>query len=518
MSVFLAICSARARSESIGMAGSDNQEQSSPERKGEIETAARSNFVSEELNLSLLPHTILSEIVSFIDLDDFILYNLRGVCVSIQEACDMDSRWLPAIAPPSLATTVLSLDIHGFELRRLYKRYRKWYSTWQHDFMQDREEHLRSKQSALDGFFSLAPWRHPEDSSSSYPIPWLHLMVYGKLCPTTTGSKRYKTAQRSARKKQKQVDPDKERSLFFHQRIRDAYQFRIFFTYPIKPWGRSKKIIKPWGSSKKSDRRVLIQPVNFRHEKDGSKHKLLPDHDPAELSQWNYACAQVLDCYFGKGNVIIAPLVQHQTNLKGRQYYRRSSVTRDPQVNAEALVGLRRSVLDTHKSHHENELNEENCAIIYVIAPHMYHIDAEGSGKHYDWMYGTYLDDEGGIDAGVLSIFQMKQCTRDDSAKQLHAYVCMTLATVLKGVIGEGCCESRHCAMNNSDSMDEMIASAHLVVCPVCIRKLQFCGVLDGNIPSFFARLYAVLSQGQLKDVCKGDALKLKKYGGAEGG
>jgi len=106
MSVFLAICSARARSESIGMAGSDNQEQSSPERKGEIETAARSNFVSEELNLSLLPHTILSEIVSFIDLDDFILYNLRGVCVSIQEACDMDSRWLPAIAPPSLATTV----------------------------------------------------------------------------------------------------------------------------------------------------------------------------------------------------------------------------------------------------------------------------------------------------------------------------------------------------------------------------------------------------------------------------
>lgn len=194
----------------------------------------------------LSQHGLLPCVLSFLDLWE-ITGSIREVNCSWKEACDADSRWLPVIAPPSLARERLQLDRHGLQLRRLYAQYWKWWDLW--DNLED--EDRRDRSSALDGFFSLAPWRR-----SSYPTPLLHRMVYRQQCPSQVAadtstirhqkdeetptpvdepaSKRRRSSRLQAIRGRR--DPrETAGSLFFQTRDRSNDEGRTFCTPPIEP-------------------------------------------------------------------------------------------------------------------------------------------------------------------------------------------------------------------------------------------------------------------------------------------
>mmetsp|Transcript_32377 Transcript_32377/g.78978 ORF Transcript_32377/g.78978 Transcript_32377/m.78978 type:complete len:202 (+) Transcript_32377:480-1085(+) len=138
-----------------------------------------------ETRFTDLPDIVLLQIASFFGLKE-VLCNVRWISKTMQRICDGDERWLPVIAPPTLAHKVLKLEEDGAVLRRLYKEYSKWFKFWCEKKKKMKTLHLgyfidlRSKISDLDGFFSLSPWEYP---GTTYPTPWLHRMVYDSRCP-----------------------------------------------------------------------------------------------------------------------------------------------------------------------------------------------------------------------------------------------------------------------------------------------------------------------------------------------
>jgi hypothetical protein len=188
------------------------------------------------------PVDILHRILSFLSLEE-LGRETRLVSTAFRDKSDTDPRWIPVIAPPSLAHEVLDIQKHGRELRYLYfqfLRFRKWWEAMD----ESNPSLLLTRRSHLDGFFSLAPWGRPSNCTEdvSYLTPWLHRMVYDQPCPTES-----KNAAPPPR-----LDPN-HTSVFFQQRVR-LESCRLFTSTPIDPKLIGEEFL----------RRVVLQPVNFR--------------------------------------------------------------------------------------------------------------------------------------------------------------------------------------------------------------------------------------------------------------
>ena len=451
--------------------------------------------------LTDLPAEVLHHIFSFLP-DENLLDDVVAVSHLVRNVCDVNPRWLPTIAPPVLADEVLDIRTHGKELRLHYTRYLNWYENFE-DGGDDTDD---DRQSPLDGFFSLAPWKRVQ-GGSEYPTPWLHRMVYGKPCPTTLTSKDsrrkkpetrtyfYRAANKYTRSRRR------EKSLFFQQRKRLSQdQFRDFETEPICPEHYENE----------TTRRMVIQPVNIRYA-DGSRNIRLPDHDDEHLSGQTGICKKTLDCYFGATNVVVNPLIEHRVvNLN---YHCREDLQELVDEENNAVLQVDSDVLSSLSC----TLADNNTAVILLIAPHMF----SRSSPDLAWFYSTYFG-RCFTSPWVCSTFQFYQWYKQSLKKLQVRFARLVLySTLLQlSTLGSLCenkhcvtlCENKHCVMNNSDSMDEMEMSSHIIMCPACIRKLQL-GKFVQDPSDFLQNLFDVLQQEPFATYNRTDLQTLQSYG-----
>ena len=447
---------------------------------------------------------IFLRVTSYLSLRE--LHKDRVVAVAFRDACDEDPRWLPVIAPPSLAHEVLDLTNkdHNKQLRRLYFQYWEWLRTWNDAEDERDEDFLLARKSHLDGFFSLAPWvgrsknvvytrtspyyrEDPIVSIVSYPTPWLHRMVYEQLCPTEISP--------SMRGQLRPLNPS-DPSRFFQQRVR--YEEDVFRTFTSSP-------IDPYRVPQEQFRRVLLQPVNLRNL-DGKKHPKLPDHREETIDGLDHVFKSILQCYFGETGTHVPPVYTHCAKLTRRRYggFCRNDVqgrvnadgSRVVQVNPGALLGVRTANIWGE--------NTEDAAIVLLIAPHLY-----PSNDNLAWCFSTPLSRHD--HAWVISTYQFYEYN-DNSAKALCQLMGSILYTVLYQLEMGSVCENKCCALNNADGVGEAEESAHLIVCPSCLWKLHLGGVIK-DVPAFLQNLAAVLQQEPFANYCRRDREMLSSWG-----
>ena len=496
--------------------GSSNSSSSNAKRPGLESGKTRKKMKSSEKKeeeakprFTDLPDGLLSLISSFFDLEE--LFKYRRICKKMQRVCNNDSRWLPVIAPPTLSHKVLTVKEDGKELRRLYKEYCQWVDWWEDTELQiskaktkkeidTLERKFRSKVSDLDGFFSLSPW---ENSTTTYPTPWLHRMVYNRRCPTddisSASTPPFRPRQRMVLRRRTTESRDPP-SLFFQQRRRTRSPYhRTFYTEPIPLPGDDRYQFD-------RIRRVVIQPVNFLHER-------LPDHDDASLERCMKVCTDILECYFGPHTTRTGPVVAR--NVDGHHcrddIQDRIDEDRRPvlQINSDALLDC--PVLPGGVDGGSTS-SLEDTAVVFLIAPHMY------SGT-FAWVYSTDLDDadEGvypAADPWVVSTFIAHKHTTEEKFPVFVAH--LVLDSVLKSFETLGVCENLHCVLNSCDSVEEALNSFCFVPCCACIRKLQLIGVIGkghDDVPQFLSRLSSVLRREKLEKYSGRDLAVLDALG-----
>jgi len=440
--------------------------------------------------LTDLPAEVFHHIFSFLP-DEDLLDDVVSVSHLLRNVCDVNPRWLPIIAPPVLANEVLDIRTHGKELRLHYTRYLNWYENFEDGGYDTDDE----RQSPLDGFFSLAPWKRVQ-GDSEYPAPWLHRMVYGKPCPTTLSSKAFRRKKPETRtyfyRAANTRSRRREKSLFFQQRKRLSQdRFRDFETEPICPEDYEKE----------TTRRMVIQPVNIRYA-DGSRNIRLPDHNDEHLSRQTGICKKTLDCYFGATNVVVNPLIEHRVvNLND---HCREDLQELVDEENNAVLQVDSDVLSSLSC----TLADNNTAVILLIAPHMF----SRSSPDLAWFYSTYFG-RCFTSPWVCSTFQFYQWYKQNLKKLQVRFARLVLYSTLLQLSTLGSlCENKHCVMNNSDSMDEMEMSSHIIMCPACIRKLQL-GKFVQDPSELLQNLFDVLQQEPFVTYNQTDLQTLQSYG-----
>lgn len=435
--------------------------------------------------LADLPAEAFHNIFSFLP-DEELFDNVVAVSHLFRNVCDVNPRWLPAIAPPLLAEEVLDIKTHGKELRLHYTRYLNWYEKFGN--VNKRNKNIPSP---LDGVFSLAPWKRVHGQNSVYPTPWLHRMVYGKPCPTTHSSKAsrkkipkirtYRTARYSRRH---------EKSLFFHQRERSSKD-------PDRDIIEKTKPICPENYKKETIRQMVIQPVNIRYA-DGSRNDDLPDHDEKDLPRQTEICKMILDCYFGEANVVVNTLVEYgvpdldnhcRDDKQGLLDKEKKPVL---QVDSDVLESLSYTLMTN------------DTGVVLLIAPHMYR-----QGCELDWVFSTCYDGNRHCSPWVCSTFQFYLSYKSIEQLQVR-FARLVLSSALYQLrTFRSYCDNKHCVMNNSYFMDEMEKTSHLVLCPACIRKLQLSEFIQ-DPSNLLQNLFEVLQQESFAKYHKTDLQKLQ--------
>jgi hypothetical protein len=372
-----------------------------PSEKQKVdETAFSAPTKSNPATMKDLPPDVVRNVFSFLPLED--MWSKREVCKTFLTMCNTDSRWIPVIPPDCIKNEIMTLEKHGKILRWMYLvKYRKWMTKWHYN--KDRDALLAGSRSKLyDGYFSLAPWRHFKDFTS-YPQPWLHRMVHCQSCPTTLPAQEPKPKrqrlskpavsnnlavmqlfEKSPNQTWKKWKATAGNSSFFQCRLRDSEIVDLapeydgssdIYTTPIQPFiGNGESCLK------NKTFNIILQPVDLRNLDNGKKHDRLPDHNMAEFKKWSHECSKILECYFGSGSVMVAPLIHHSTKL----FYGRNGTVRkekegllEPgttkrvmQFQAEALQGLGATVLKYVGNGHTSSDAQETL-ILYIVAPHV---------------------------------------------------------------------------------------------------------------------------------------------------
>ncbi|KAG7363746.1 hypothetical protein IV203_027107 [Nitzschia inconspicua] len=516
--------------------------------------ATTTNTSSSSSIESFLDDNLLKYTLSFLSLEK--VWEQRSVSRAFLHACNTDMRWIPIIAPPSAFRDqeVLSLDKHGKALRWLYlTQYLPWLEQWQ----SSDAYHQVNRQHVVDGYFSLAPWRHMESDVTSYPNPWLHRIVHETACPTTLNATALTTLPNSKRPRpcmlrslRNEDDDESEearhckrlkrdwkmlkvsdrRSNFFHRRHDgdfDGDDSSIHVTSIILPDYHQYRD----NSSHGGPPLIIIQPVNLRM-RNGKKHDRLPDLFMTELEFMNTACQALLACYFGSTNIHLEALIHHSTSLF---YGRHGTMRKDPQktperdcrgfqtgriviqVAAETMKGATLPLNRLRMRHSEDKPNN-NPLVVHVIAPHLF----QSSDPRMEWVYNSYLPNNNNssrknsataaVSECVLSMFQVWEQRNTSLSKRTFLYCSLMLGVALHHV-GLEYCENLHCAMNNMNSVEETIEESTLIVCPSCLCKLQLHKVVE-DVPTFLKRLYELLAKGDtFREESRRDVTRLEQLG-----
>jgi hypothetical protein len=223
------------------------------------------------------------------------------------------------------------------------------------------------------------------------------------------------------------------------------------------------------------------------------------------------ACKRLLECFFGSGNVKVNPVREHQTKLDGIGKFCRYDLQgrvdengdRVVQVNAQGLAGVGGVDEDA----------DSDAAIVFLVAPHMY--VQRRPEDNLCWCFSSPIHGHGDIyphtTPWAISTYQFYGF--NDNINQVH---CKVAHSILYSVFNQldmgGICENKHCALNNSDSVDESDDCAHLILCPSCLRKLYLGGIIK-DVPSFLHKLSAVLPQEPFASCSAKNLQALSHYG-----
>ena len=454
---------------------------------------------------------VLSNILSFLSLKA--LLSCRAISRNFRDAASRDCRWLPIIMPPSLvadtteSTTTketLSLVTHGSYLIRLYAQYRRWLKHYR----RQGKEHLRMNYTtALDGFFSLAPWDSPlsgsevlvvaADGRIKYtPVDWLQQMVYRPQDNNQETPKR-------RRSKRLRPSPDVRQSHFYQQRERDEEEaFRTFFSIPV---GISDAfhIREPLYS------RCVVQPLDVRLLDSNTPWPWLPNLNSNLLRDAPNVAQRLLECYLPM--VCDAQVAPPATFLcRSRRHCPRDAqdaVLEDGTLVHQILV---RAFAD-HNNPFEDEGGEDAVFVTHLVEPHL-----RPSCPNLAWSFDSEV---GTSSRWVVSTFQFEQhlAGQNNANLRMRSVVRELLYCILYNGVELEICESAPCCLNNSDSVSEA-ASTSLLLCPGCLRKLQWMGVLH-DVPACLRGIYRVLNEDPaLREVSSRDLEMLRAWGYGGGG
>ena len=501
-----------------------------------------------------LPEELVREVLLRLPVVD--LHGARRLSKALCALIDKDPRWLPIIAPPACSGEVLSLAVHGPMLIKLYSRYRQWIFKWQNNYHAEEEEMLRSQTTALDGFFALAPWdRLAVDGASPgeawTALPWLQRMVYELLPAAEVGVSDEALAagqfiagasagapRRSSRLKI--PTPDERPSRWYQRRERDDEDaFRTFFSVPID-------MSLAYNERRPLATRYVLQPTDvlgWRRVNAGYDYApdaRLPQLSPSALAALETA-REVLSCYIPAESVHVAPTQFQEMHYEDIARFVRRDAQKTFLPNGDAVHQLSMNAFREAYLKGEYGLTffAKNEFITFVVAPHLRPVDQIGrADKSLAWVFSSPVvemddpayftrnahwafekKDENGSDCvpWVVSTHQLEAHLEHSEALRTRVLVRMLLYCTLGNGVGlELCCESDPCALNNCDSVGESAATS-LLLCPACLRKLQFLGVLR-DVPACLSALHRELSRPALREVSHRDLATLREWGyGAAG-
>ena len=426
---------------------------------------------------------------------ELVLHVLRGVPLrelltvrqcsrTLLHLVRQDPRWLPVIAPPTLAYSTLSLKEHGCMLIRLYARYEEWLKTWEDDVEQDLDDEVRYRSTALDGFFALAPWTplanddRPHEGEAWFPTPWMQRPVYGPQVPLAArgllGGRR-----RSGRLAE--PSPDREPSRFFQQRETMDDHNAQELPPPSTPVGLSRV------HDCRRYSRFVVQPLDVFHfgvcwQLSDNVFNSLP------IAQ------MLLQCYLPADTVHMAPQVGFTC----------ASYSARPDGHTPGDFCVYRPAPDDFNA---------NTFVMLLVA----------SALDHDSMMANVFPDELGPYAcpwflpRVASMVEIEQALQHSALLRARCLTSLLLFCVLTNGVGLEKCENEPCALNECNHCVGALACTSLLLCPCCMRKLQIAGAVS-DVPGCLASLHAVLSDSALKPVSARDLATLREWGHGQAG
>ena len=111
----------------------------------------------------------------------------------------------------------------------------------------------------------------------------------------------------------------------------------------------------------------------------------------------------------------------------------------------------------------------------------------------------------------ALSTYQFEEFSNG-----MQSMMCQITGNLLYAFLNQlemrGICENKNCILNNADSVGEAEDCAHLILCPLCLRKMHLGGIIQ-DVPAFLNRLSGVLQEEPFATFCKTDLEVLLKWG-----
>ena len=438
------------------------------------------------MELTSLSVELIDLILSVLPLDK--LLRTRQVCQILHSR--VQQRFLPVIAPPELAAEVLSMDMHGKELVSLFAAYQSWLQRWRRIYFQahpgfekrvaSKLRELRAQNSALDGYFSLAPWWRAFGEIVAHPWQpeaWLQEAVYPRA-PTSTADG---TAAGSTRTPE--LSTHHELSAFYQRRERlEEDAFRIFYSTPAEAFPTTKPRTNT----------IILAPLDVLMEKRPTRSHLasLPTLS-RDILDMLAAAGELLHSYLPTLDVQIKEVRTHVLpSVAGltrgdKQDARTADGKRVRQLSSRALHGARNEIDTAYED------SVEQPFVAFVVAPHLFPHNCE----QLAWVYSTsleHVEPDGRIDAWGVSIHQL-QAFMDDERALLQGVCNLISYCAFTEAIDLQICESKSCVMNNCDSIGEM-AQVSTLLCPTCMRKLHLMGLV-ADVPGCYARVREVMER-----------------------
>ena len=471
---------------------------------------------SRLLESGALAEEVRRHILSFLSLTDLLTVN----CASAgwRRRSLLDARWVPAVAPPKLRRArALSSREDGAALCAYFVAYVRWVRGWLAD-AREGEEALMARRTALDGFFSLAPWAEARGDGAWLAralTPWTapDAPQHGDAPPLLRRSPRLpaRTADDVPctffQKRDEPFDEDlspregapilAEARPGFEGDPRDVVD--ELCRLAARP--RDGRLV----------RRVSLEPLSVLARGTWPAGAALPPmRDVAETLRFLEAARKVVDCYLGPGSATVRAVRTVSIDDAGGLFFRKIRSEffmfgHDLGLNARALDDLPRG-----GGLSDWGVRASGALCVYAVAPHLFFDEEPGDEARVRLFAAPVRGDANDrsrpycVSTGAPHFF-------NDPKMRMRAFSATVLHAVLAGGAGLPVCENWCCVLNPISCFGDLAAHS-LLCCPGCFRRLQLNRVLP-DVDATLSSLAALLQTPDLNTVSSRDLRELAHWG-----
>jgi len=476
-----------------------------------------------------LPDELIREVLARVPLE-FLLEARRCSHTICALACE-DVRWLPIVAPPSLQhERSLSIVAHSKVLIRLFAQYIAWRDNWLELYEAEDVELQRAQTKALDGFFALAPWTRlavdgeiVDGDGLWAPLGWLQTMAHARDEPPRSAMAFLGGAHRSS-SRLRPLSVDQKLSRFYQQRERDDDDHdETFFSIPVG-------VSEAYEYREPLHRRYVVQPLDVVDVYDRTEFEL-PHLSGSALHAAAETAKALLCCYLPVESVVVPhwfevwPLDTHDEAVVRRELFFLANGVPVHQVQMNAFIGAEEFVECNSSS--GVELIKEGSFTALLTAVHLRPSAQDGAPKKgVEWVSSAPVEEItiDGHHAWCVSSCQLEAHLEHSEPLRRRVLVGMLLRCVLVNGVGlDDNCENEPCALNHCGSVGESVCTS-LLLCPCCLRKLQFLGHLPGTadgahngVAVCLGKLHSLLNAPELRAVSQTDLRVLHEWGHGQG-